>query len=69
MNQLELNVTGIHCANCEQRIQAALGQVDGVVRSTADHKSGRVTVAIDPTKTSENAVRELITRAGFEVSS
>lgn len=68
MNRLELKVTVMHCMGCEQRIQAALGRMDGVVRSSADHKSGLVTVAIDPAKTTENEVRGSIRRAGFEVS-
>ena len=65
MNKLELRVSGIHCDGCERRIEAALGQIDGVVRSDADHESGTVTVTIDPSKTSEDAVRASIARAGF----
>ncbi|HUG38607.1 MAG TPA: heavy-metal-associated domain-containing protein [Candidatus Limnocylindrales bacterium] len=54
--------------SCEQRIQRALAQVDGVMKSTADHQSGQVQVLFDPARASLAAVRARIEQAGFEVA-
>ena len=67
MQQLELHVTGMTCTACEQRIQRALTQVSGVVRSTADHRAARVKVVFDPGRTSAAEVQTRITQAGYEV--
>ncbi len=69
MEQVELRVNGMTCGACEQRIQRALAQVDGVVRSAADHRAARVTVVFDPTRTSAQAVQSRIKQAGYEVVS
>ena len=68
MEQLELRVSGMTCGACEQRVQRVLAQIDGVVRSAADHRAARVKVVFDPARTSVEAVQARITRAGYEVA-
>jgi copper chaperone CopZ len=67
MDQMELHVTGMTCTACEQRIQRALAQVEGVVRSAADHRAARVKVVFDPARTSAGTVQRRIEQAGYEV--
>jgi len=67
MDQLEFRVTGMTCTACEQRIQRALAQVDGVVRSAADHRAARVKVVFDPARTSAQTVEARIKQAGYVV--
>lgn len=67
MEQVQLRVSGISCAACEQRIEKALSRVDGVVRSAADHRNGHVLVVFEPARTSEESVRACIQQAGYEV--
>lgn len=69
MEQLELRVNGMTCTGCEQRIQRALGQVDGVVRSVADHRAARVKIVFDPARISPQAAQARIEQAGYEVAS
>ncbi len=69
MEQLELRVNGMTCGACEQRIQRALAQIDGVVRSGADHRAARVKVVFDPARTSVVAVQARIKQAGYEIAS
>lgn len=68
MQQVEFRVKGMSCGACEQRIQRALAQVDGVVQSAADHRAAQVRVMFDPARTSENAVRSCVERAGYIVA-
>jgi len=67
MEQLELRVNGMACRACEQRIDRALTQIDGVVRSNADHRAAQVKIVFDPARTSAEAVQARITQAGYEV--
>ena len=67
MEQLELHVNGMTCGACEQRIQRALAQIDGVMRSAADHRAARVKVVFDPARTSAESVQARIKQAGYEV--
>ena len=68
MEQIDLNVSGMTCGACEQRIQKALTRIDGVVQSAADHRAARVRVMFDPARTSESALRSCIERAGYSIA-
>lgn len=68
MEQLILNVSGMTCTACENRIQRALGKLEGVRQARADHRAGEVRVLVDPAKTPEEAVRACIMDAGYEVT-
>ena len=67
MEQVELRVNGMTCMACERRIERALAQVDGVVRSAADHRAAMVKVVYDPARTSAETVQARIKQAGYEV--
>ena len=67
MQQVELRVEGMSCGACEQRIQRALAQVEGVVHSAADNRAAQVRVMFDPLRTSESDVRSCVERAGYTV--
>jgi copper chaperone CopZ len=69
VKEVQLKVNGMDCTNCERRLETALSQVDGVVRSKADHQQGLLSVVIDPAKANEEAIRAAIAKAGFGVSS
>jgi len=68
MKEVKLQVIGMSCSGCEQRIQKMLARVEGVLRSAADHRAAAVRVMFDPNRTSEQAVRSCIEQAGYEVS-
>lgn len=68
MKQLDLKVSGMSCSGCEQRIETTLARLEGVIRTTADHRTGEVNVVIDPKRSSEELVRASIERTGYEVS-
>jgi len=67
VEQLELRVSGMSCGACERRIETALGRLDGVLRSSADHRVNQVRVAFDPRRVSEPSLRSCIEQAGYEV--
>lgn len=67
MNELVLNVKGMSCSGCEQRIEQVLRRLAGVQRASADHRSGVVKVVRDERRAGEDAVRQRIEQAGYEV--
>lgn len=62
-----LQVQGMSCAGCEQRIGTALRRLDGVVEATADHLTGEVRVRFDSSSTDRGAVLDRIVLAGYTV--
>jgi copper chaperone CopZ len=66
-DEMTVQVEGMSCAGCEQRIGTALRRLDGVRDVTADHLSGRVRVRFDPDTTGPDAVRDRIELAGYTV--
>ena len=67
MEQLNLNVTGMTCTGCENRIERTLKDLEGVRHANADHQAGTVTVMLDDAQSDEAAVRARIEQAGYEV--
>ncbi len=56
----------MHCASCENRLEATLRQTEGVIRAEADHRKNEIVLRFDPERISEEQVRERIQAAGFD---
>lgn len=67
METLVLQVSGMSCSDCEQRINKVLCQVEGVREVAADHTTGRVQVRVGAELTDRAVLVEKIQAAGFEV--
>lgn len=63
-----LAVDGMDCGGCEQAVERALGRLEGVVETRADHASARVEVRFDADKTGPEALVERVKAAGYEVT-
>ncbi len=64
MEKIELNVEGMMCEGCENRIKNALKQIDGVVTVDANHTQGKVMVTGNA---SVKTIKEKIEDIGFSV--
>ncbi len=62
-----LDVTGMHCTGCEQRVTRVVEQLPGVKVLTADHQAGKVEVRLNPAQASLDEVRERIEQMGYDV--
>ncbi|WP_307870545.1 heavy-metal-associated domain-containing protein [Saccharopolyspora endophytica] len=62
-----LQVLGMSCGGCEQRIDAVLRRVEGVRDVTADHTTGAVRVRIGPELSDRGVLVERLETAGYEV--
>ncbi len=69
METVELQVKGMSCGGCEQRISTVLQRIEGVRRVEADHVNGRVQVRIGPALTDRSVLVERIEAMGYDVVS
>lgn len=60
---MELTVTGMSCGGCEQNVEEAVSELDGVTDVEADHEADRVVV--DGSVSTADA-RAAIEDAGYE---
>lgn len=65
--EVTVQVTGMDCGHCAQRLGSSLERMDGVIRADVD-VAGAATVRFDEDRVSETAVAERVRSAGFGVA-
>lgn len=65
MKEIILKVQGMACEGCENRIQNALRNMEGIENVVANHKEGTVTVTANENLI--NDIKEKIEDLGFDV--
>lgn len=63
----DIKVEGMHCDNCRQSIEGAVGKMAGVQSVSADFEKGEAIVSFDPSLTSQAAISQEIESLGFTV--
>ncbi len=66
MKEIKLNVEGMTCGGCENRIKNALSEIEGVESVTANHETKEVTITLNA-EVEEDTLKETINDLGFEV--
>lgn len=66
MSEIILNVKGMMCEGCENRIKNVVKNIDGVDEVKADHKTGNVTVLVSK-DIDRKKISEAIADIGYEV--
>ena len=66
MKEIVINVKGMACGGCENRIQNALKTIEGIETVVANHNNGTVRVTAKE-EVSLNTIKEKIEDIGFEV--
>lgn len=64
--QTTLQIAGMDCSHCAQRLGQSLERAEGVIRAEVD-ASGTATVRYDETRISDDDVGERVRAAGFDV--
>jgi copper chaperone CopZ len=59
-------VRGFHCSGCADNLGGSLRQIEGVIKADADFEAAAVEVRFDPSRVSDDDLREGIRAAGFE---
>ena len=61
-----IDIAGMHCAACVDRVETALARIDGVDSAAVNLMLNRATVELDSDAVSEATIREAISAAGYE---
>lgn len=62
-----LNVEGMSCSHCENRVKKAVGALHGVNSVEVSLAEKTVTVKLDPSTVTEKELRDTIEDQGYEV--
>ena len=63
-----LSVPAIHCDNCKNSIEGAVGGLEGVSTASVSVEDKTVTVAFDEGTVGLDAIKETIEEQGFDVA-
>lgn len=67
MKQDFIEITGITCINCQNRIQAGIAALDGVRRVSVDYKTGQADVEYDENVCRIDQIGTCVTSLGYQV--
>jgi Cu+-exporting ATPase len=65
LEELQLDIGGMHCAACSTRIERITGKLPGVEAATVNLASGAGAFTFDPARISRRDIRQAIADAGF----
>lgn len=63
---ISIEVTEIHCSNCENTIKTALSRLEGVRVVTPNASDNKVHVTYDEEQVDESRLRTKLTELGYE---
>ena len=66
MKEIELKVEGMMCGGCENRVQTALKNIEGVAEVVASHQTKTVKITANE-NVSIDSLKEAIEDIGYEV--
>jgi len=67
MNRETVSVSGMSCNGCEQNVENALQNIDGVTRVDADHEGDTVEIVVAD-GVADDDLHAAIERAGYDVA-
>lgn len=65
--EMELEIKGMHCDDCENSIQTGVRELPGVDSISANYEDSIAYVRFDSTKTNLKEIAAAISKRGFEV--
>ena len=68
MTTTTLSVPAIHCDNCKNSIEGAVGGLEGVTTAEVSVAEKTVTVAYDEGTVGLDAIKETIEEQGFDIA-
>ena len=64
----KIKAKGMHCGSCENLIEKAVNNIDGITNVKADYATEIVEVEFDESKTDIGAIQDIIDTKGYETS-
>jgi copper chaperone CopZ len=63
----EIKISGMTCTGCEQTIQSAVTELNGIKNIKASHTEGNAIIEFDTALTDTNAIKLAINNTGYTV--
>lgn len=68
MPSFVLEIDGMSCSGCENRVAQGLSKVEGVRSAEADHEAGTARVRLVAGQGDPDVLRETVEQLGYEVT-
>ncbi len=65
-NSVTIPIGGMTCAACANRVERALGKMEGVIRVSVNFATEKATVEYDPQTTRLSAIKQIIEKTGYK---
>ncbi len=65
--EIFLQILGMHCPSCAERISNSLSKADGIVEAKVNFAAKEAIVKFNPDKTNIEKIKEVVKRTGYEV--
>lgn len=66
MKEINLKVNGMECGGCENRVENALKNIEGIESVSANHENGIVKITLNK-EIEQNLIEETIENLGYEI--
>ena len=66
MKEIILNIEGMHCTGCSNRLTKVLNNIDGVESAEVRFETKKATIKYDESKVSVETIKAEIEEAGFK---
>ncbi|MFQ5963208.1 MAG: heavy-metal-associated domain-containing protein [Candidatus Scalinduaceae bacterium] len=66
--EVVLNVKGMTCGGCANKVKGALANCEGVKNAQVNHKDGKAVVEVEKGKTNKEKLIEAVEKVGFTAS-
>lgn len=67
MKQERIEIAGMTCINCQNRIRSGLADIDGVQRISVDYRTGQAEIEYDENICSIDQIQACVTSLGYQV--
>ena len=65
--KIRLNIGGMTCVNCQNKIEKKLNQTKGIIRASVSYNNGTADIVYDESKLSLEEITAVIERLGYQV--
>ena len=65
--KIRLNIGGMTCVNCQNKIEKKLNQTNGIIRASVSYNNGTADIVYDESKLSLEEITAVIERLGYQV--
>lgn len=66
MKEIILNIEGMHCTGCSNRLTKVLNNIDGIESAEVSFETKKATIKYDGSKVSVETIKAEIEEAGFK---